>query len=82
MANKALPIIIFQMFFICILNDIGMLKPSLWMLSKIYLYNDEMNISPVHNGQIRKGIRVSFRENGKPMPYLASDDARSLGYSL
>ena len=38
--------------------------------------------SPVHNGQIRKGIRVSFRKNGNPMPYLASDDARSLGYSL
>ena len=35
-----------------------------------------VHISRVHNGQIRKGIRVSFRENGKPMPYLASDDAR------
>ena len=32
--------------------------------------------SRVHNGQIRKDIRVYFLENGKPMPYLASDDAR------
>ena len=39
-------------------------------------------ISRVHNGQIRKGIRVSFRENGKPMPYLAHGQSLRLDWKL